>query len=69
MFFLFRKKERTKEKSIAFGLFLRGFILIRAFFRGLYIGKELLPSFAACLAQSQRRLPGRGFAPHRALLS
>ena len=69
MFFLFRKKERTKEKSIAFGLFSRRFILIRAFFRGLYIGKERLLSCAAFLAQSQRRLPGRGFAPHPALLS
>ena len=36
MFFLFRKKERTKEKSIAFGLFTRRFIWIRTFFGILY---------------------------------
>ena len=36
MFFLFREKERTKEKSIAFGLFTRRFIWIRTFFGILY---------------------------------
>ena len=36
---------------------------------GFYIGKGLLLSFAAYLTQSQRSLPERGFAPHRALLS
>ena len=54
-FFLFREKERTKEKSIAFGLFIRrlsGF----GRFMGFYIGKGLLLSFAAYLAQSQQRL-------------
>ena len=40
MFFLFRKKERTKEKSIAFGLFLRGFILTWAFFRDYILGRD-----------------------------
>ena len=32
MFFLFREKERTKEKSIAFGLFIRRFVWIRTFY-------------------------------------
>ena len=36
MFFLFREKERTKEKSIAFGLFTLRFVWIRTFFRILY---------------------------------
>ena len=36
MFFLFRKKERTKEKSIAFGLFTRRFVWIRTFYGILY---------------------------------
>ena len=41
MFFLFRKKERTKEKSIAFGLFSRGFILTWAFFfRDYILGRD-----------------------------
>ena len=36
MFFLFREKERTKEKSIAFGLFIRRFVWIRTFYGILY---------------------------------
>ena len=35
-FFLFREKERTKEKSIAFGLFTRRFVWIRTFYGILY---------------------------------
>ena len=41
MFFLFRKKERTKEKSIAFGLFSRGFIFdFGRFFRDYILGRD-----------------------------
>jgi len=36
VFFLFREKERTKEKSIAFGLFTRRFVWIRTFYGILY---------------------------------
>ena len=53
VFFLFRRKERTKEKSI--GLFSREGYLIQAFLGELYIG-----SFACVLSplirsKSQRR--------------
>ena len=44
MFFLFRRKERTKEKSI--GLFSREFILVQVFL-GIIYRKMLLHSFAA----------------------
>ena len=62
MFFLFRKKERTKEKSIAFGLFSRGFILTWALFRDYILGRdfrilELLISHRASGAYLGAALP------------
>ena len=52
MFFLFRKKERTKEKSIAFGLFSRGFILTWAFFLGIIYWEGAF-AFVRCLSRTE----------------
>ncbi len=53
MFFLFRRKERTKEKS--FMSFSRKTCLVQALLEG-YIREAALLSYVACFAQSQRRL-------------
>ena len=53
VFFLFRRKERTKEKS--FMSFSRKTYLVRALLEG-YIREAARISCAAWLAQSQRRL-------------
>ena len=47
MFFLFRRKERTKEKSFAFGLSYEGFAGFGLFLEGLFLGEVLLLPFAA----------------------
>ena len=52
MFFLFRKKERTKEKSIAFGLFSRGFIMTWAFFLGIIYWEGTF-AFLSCLSRTE----------------
>ena len=46
-FFLFRRKERTKEKSFAFGLSYEGFAGFGLFLEGLFLGEVLLLPFAA----------------------
>ena len=51
MFFLFRKKERTKEKSIAFGLFTLRFVWIRTFYGILYW--EGAFAFFRCLSRPE----------------
>ena len=61
MFFLFRRKERTKEKS--FMSFSRKTYLVQALLEG-YIREVTLLSCAACLAQSQRRLLLSWFMAH-----
>ena len=53
MFFLFRRKERTKEKS--FMSFSRKTCLVQALLEG-YIREAAMLSCVACFAQSQRRL-------------
>ena len=62
MFFLFRRKERTKEKS--FMSFFRYAILIQTFFGMGYIREAATLSCAVWLAQSQRRLLSSLFAAH-----
>ena len=61
MFFLFRRKERTKEKS--FMSFSRKTCLVQALLEG-YIREAALLSYVACFAQSQRRLLLSEFAAH-----
>ena len=61
VFFLFGRKERTKEKSVM--SFSRKTYLVRAFL-GNYIREATLLSCAACFAQSQRRLLLSKFAAH-----
>ena len=46
-FFLFGRKERTKEKSFAFGLSYEGFAGFELFLEGLFLGEVLLLPFAA----------------------
>ena len=53
VFFLFRRKERTKEKS--FRSFSRKTYLVQALLEG-YIREAALLSYVAWFAQSQRRL-------------
>ena len=61
MFFLFRRKERTKEKS--FRSFSRKTYLVQALLEG-YIREAALLSYVACFAQSQRRSLLPMFAAH-----
>ena len=61
MFFLFGRKERTKEKS--FMSFSRKTCLVQALLEG-YIREAALLSYVACFAQSQRRLLLSKFAAH-----
>ena len=46
-FFLFGRKERTKEKSFTFGLSYEGFAGFGLFLEGLFLGEVLLLPFAA----------------------
>ena len=61
VFFLFGRKERTKEKS--FRLFSRKCILVQALLEG-YIREAAPLSCDACFAQSQRHLLLALFAAH-----
>ena len=61
VFFLFGRKERTKEKSIL--SVARKTILVQTFWEG-YIREVTQLSCGACLAQSQRRLLLSRFMAH-----
>ena len=53
MFFLFGRKERTKEKSVM--SFSRKYSLVRAFLGELYIGRCVYFLLLRCRSKSQRR--------------
>ena len=62
MFFLFGRKERTKEKSIM--SFSRKYSLVRAFLVELYIGRCVYFLSLRCRSKSQRRLLSSLFVAH-----